>query len=157
MAKSKRAPICPCTSGRRYAECCRPHHRGETAPARPGELVRARFAAFALGDGAFLYRTLDPAHPLRARPEAEVMAELSRAKQTMRYRSLEVREDRVEAETGQALFAARVFERGRDRSFVELSRFTYADGWRYRDGLLAPLASEAGAAPGIDAFLVAVS
>ena len=40
-----------------------------------------------------------------------------------------------EGERGQVLFFARLFERGIDRSFVELSEFRKEDGaWRYLSG-----------------------
>ena len=44
-----------------------------------------------------------------------------------------------EAGVARVLFHARVFEAGRDLSFVELSRFAHdGEGWRYLDGLGAP-------------------
>lgn len=104
--------------------------------------MRSRFAAFALGDGAYLWRTLHPAHPLRARPEAEVVRELSRARQRLRYQRLTVH-DHDEA-AGLVLFTAHVFEKGRDRSFTELSQFERVEGaWRYREGMAveAPVAT----------------
>ncbi len=102
-------------------------------------LMRSRFAAFARGDGAYLWRTLHPDHPLRERPEAEVVRELSRARQTLRYRALEVHDHDAAGDAARVLFTATVFERGRDRSFSELSRFARVEGgWRYLDGLTAP-------------------
>lgn len=100
--------------------------------------MRSRFAAFARGDGAYLWRTLHPAHPLRARPEADVVRELSRAHRTLRYQRLTVHDHDEEGERARVLFTAHVFERGRDRSFTELSEFERVDAeWRYRDGLTA--------------------
>ena len=114
--------------------------------------MRARFCAFAIGDGAFLYETLASAHPLKRRPRDEVVRELSRAKQTLRYRDVTI----VEARGDEVLFVAHVFERGRDRSFAELSQFVHEDGaWRYLEGLLADGAHPAFGAPSIEAFLAA--
>lgn len=135
MAKKSAANRpCPCSSGRPYRDCCRPFHRG-AEPEDPATLMRSRFSAFALGDGAHLWRTLHPAHPLRARPEAEVVRELSAARRTLRYRALTVHDAEQEGDLGRVLFTARVFERGKDRTFTELSRFERVDGaWRYLDG-----------------------
>jgi SEC-C motif-containing protein len=97
--------------------------------------VRSRFSAFALGHGPYLFRTLHPEHALRARPEAEVTLELARAKHELRYRALLIHDAAWESDAGRVLFTARVFARGRDKSFVELSRFwRTGEGWRYLDG-----------------------
>jgi SEC-C motif-containing protein len=129
---------CPCGGGALYRACCRRFHEGEE-PADPSELVRTRFSAFALGRGAYLWRTLHPDHALRARPEAEVIRELSRAKNELRYLGLTIHDARIDGDHGVVLFAARVFAKGRDRSFVERSRFVRTgEGWRYLDGVLWP-------------------
>lgn len=116
--------------------------------------MRSRFSAFALGDGAYLRRTLHPAHPLRARDADAVEAELGRARQTMRYQDLTVHDARAEGDQGRVLFTARVFEKGRDRTFVELSEFERVDGaWRYRDGLTVSRAALDEAPTTVEAFL----
>lgn len=131
---------CPC-GGADYRACCRPYHLGAEPP-DPATLVRSRFSAFALGEGAYLFRTLHPDHDLRARPEAEVVPELARAKHELRYRALVIHDVELTSDrTARVLFTARVFARGRDRSFVELSRFERtSEGWRYLDGVLVPAA-----------------
>lgn len=137
MARASQKP-CPCKSGRAYRDCCKPFHDGAEPP-DPETLMRSRFSAFALGDGAYLFRTLHPDNALRARPKDDVVRELSRAKQSMRYQGLAIHDVDVDGDRGRVLFTARVFEKGRDRSFVELSEFRRAEGgWRYADGLLAP-------------------
>ncbi len=111
--------------------------------------MRSRFSAFALGDGAYLFRTLHPDHPLRSRPQDEVVRELSRAHRSLRYLGLAVHEHRAEGDHAQVLFTARVFERGSDKSFSELSEFERLEGaWRYRDGLTSGSGAET-----IEAFL----
>jgi SEC-C motif-containing protein len=133
---------CPCTSGRAYADCCAPYHRGEREAPTPEALMRSRFAAFARADAAYLWRTLHPDHEDRARAdrtrsesartESEALRELrdgARAHRYMRLAVLEARGDRV-------LFLASVFQKGRDVSFVELSRFAHDGvGWRYLSGV----------------------
>ncbi len=144
----KNSEPCPCRSGHPYGACCRPAHSGAVAPATCGALVRARYSAFALGDGEYLYATLAHDHPDRAtEPEAvdARIAELSRAGRALKYMGVVVGD---ETET-EALFLAKVFERGQDRSFAELSTFTRAlDGeggvggaLRYAGGTLLPRAA----------------
>jgi SEC-C motif domain protein len=115
--------------------------------------VRSRFSAFALGEGDYLWRTLSPRHELRARDEGEVSRELGRARRELRYRELILHEVEVEGDDARVLFTVRLFARGRDRSFVELSRFERtAQGWRYLDGVLRPLTELAGEEPSIGSF-----
>lgn len=145
MTKRRRdAEPCLCGSGSTYRACCRPYHHGGEPP-DPERLVRSRFSAFALGEGAYLVRTLHPAADARAaREEDDLARELSRAHRSARYRALIVHDVEVTGTRARVLFTARVFERGRDRSFVELSRFERtSEGWRYLDGVLR--AADAGA------------
>lgn len=61
------APVggCPCESGIAYESCCGRFHSGEAAPTAEA-LMRSRYAAFAIGDEAYLLRTWHP----RTRPES---------------------------------------------------------------------------------------
>jgi SEC-C motif-containing protein len=121
----------------RYAECCRPYHRGEQ-PKTPEALMRSRYAAFALGLGDYLAKTLAQCHPDRAAPAEALARELGRVKERQRFMGLRI----VRAEGDEVLFEAKVFERGVDRSFAELSTFCLEpDGWRYASGHLLPRAS----------------
>ena len=62
---SDRSPsACPCGSGTPYAGCCGRLHRGEAADTAE-QLMRSRYAAFVVGDGAYLFRTWHP----RTRPD----------------------------------------------------------------------------------------
>jgi len=97
--------------------------------------MRSRFAAFALGLGDYLVDTLSASHEDRAHDRAVLAAALSRAKDTQRFLGLEVRETRSEADRGEVLFHARIFERGVDKSFTERSAFAKENGfWRYVSG-----------------------
>lgn len=55
---------CPCGQGAPYDTCCGRLHRGAEADG-PLQLMRARYAAYALGDFGYLFRTWHP----RTRPE----------------------------------------------------------------------------------------
>ncbi|MGH7437123.1 MAG: YchJ family protein [Polyangiaceae bacterium] len=121
---------CPCHSGLRYAACCAPLHQGAPAPT-PEALMRSRYAAFALGLGEYLVETLASSHPDRGVPRDGLVTELSRAKDRQRFLGLRI----VRAQGDQVLFDARIFERGEDRSFAELSTFVREEGrWLYANG-----------------------
>ena len=51
---------CPCSSGDSYDECCGPFHRGDAWPLTSERLMRSRYAAFALGDSAYLLASWHP-------------------------------------------------------------------------------------------------
>ena len=130
---------CPCGSLARYADCCGPLHAGVREAETPVALMRSRYAAFALGLGEYLVKTLAAAHPDRATPRAALVRALSRAKDTQRYLALRILHTATRGDEGEVLFHAKVFEKGADRSFAELSTFAKEDGgWRYVDGLLVP-------------------
>ena len=47
---------CPCQSGKTYNHCCRPWHDGKAAPTAE-QLMRSRYSAYVLNNGAYLHRT----------------------------------------------------------------------------------------------------
>ena len=52
---------CPCCSGKLYEDCCKPYHTKEKNAPTAEALMRSRFAAFAIPNGAYLYNTTLPA------------------------------------------------------------------------------------------------
>lgn len=57
---------CPCGTGRSYDQCCGRLHRGAAQAATAEELMRSRYAAYAVGDTDYVWRTWHP----RTRPES---------------------------------------------------------------------------------------
>ena len=95
--------------------------------------MRSRYAAFALGLGEYLVRTLAAGHPDRDLPAAAFVQELSRAHQRQRFLGLRI----LHVAAGEIMFYARIFEKGADRSFVELSEFVQEGAaWRYAAGIV---------------------
>jgi SEC-C motif-containing protein len=133
---------CPCCSGDRYGACCAPFHRGEREAGSPEALMRSRYAAFALGLGAYLASTLAADHPDLELPREAMIRELSRARERQRFMGLRIVHASAGADRGEVLFVARIFERGADRSFAEVSGFVREGGaWRYAEGVMVPAAA----------------
>ena len=61
---------CPCTSGKKFSECCEPFVTMKDKPKSARALVRARYTAYALGAGnyrEFLMRSWHPATSSKVR------------------------------------------------------------------------------------------
>jgi SEC-C motif domain protein len=56
---------CPCGSGTSYDGCCGRLHRGAAAAETAEELMRSRYAAYAVGANDYVFRTWHP----RTRPD----------------------------------------------------------------------------------------
>lgn len=56
---------CPCGSGTSYDACCGRLHRGAAQAGTAEELMRSRYAAYAVGDDDYVFRTWHP----RTRPD----------------------------------------------------------------------------------------
>ncbi|MFO0554922.1 MAG: YchJ family metal-binding protein [Polyangiaceae bacterium] len=133
----KRTGPCPCQSSRPYGECCKPYHDGAEPPDAE-RLMRSRFTAFAIGDVAYLARTLDPEHADRAVGDDALLEALRRSCRENRYMGLTICEvEELDPELAAVRFVARVFRKGRDVSFEERSLFRRTEsGWRYWRGEL---------------------
>ncbi|MFC0007719.1 YchJ family protein [Micromonospora siamensis] len=120
---------CPCGSGRPYARCCGPLHRGESDAPTAEALMRSRFSAFAVGDADYLLRSWhSTTRPARLRLDRD-----------QRWVRLEVRDTHggglFDAE-GTVGFRAHYREAGRPGTLEERSRFVREDGrWVYLDAL----------------------
>ena len=51
---------CPCCSGKLYEECCELFHSKKEFPKTAEELMRSRYAAFAIPNGDYLWETTLP-------------------------------------------------------------------------------------------------
>ena len=128
---------CPCGSALAYRTCCAPFHRGAGEAPDAESLMRSRYAAYAKKEIPYLLKTLHPSHEDRALPEAKLLALLAEAAREQRYMGLAILDRRGPDDGGiaEVLFHARVFQRGKDFSFVERSEFAHdGTGWRYLRG-----------------------
>jgi SEC-C motif domain protein len=128
---------CPCTSGKTYGACCAPLHDGAREPQEGEELVRSRYAAFALGRIDYLLKTLHEDHPDRGKPRDRLELALRTASQSFKYMGLSIlqTEPRDKHGASRVLYLARIFRKGQDVSFIELADFLHDGvGLRYRNG-----------------------
>ena len=133
---------CPCSSGRDLGVCCGPFISGKAEPPDAVALMRSRYSAYAVNEPAWLLRSLHRSHPDWKRPEADVLFALAKACRDYKYRGLWILDHASEPPKAQVLFQARLYEKGKDRSFVERSEFLHdGDGWRYLDGKMLPTAA----------------
>jgi SEC-C motif-containing protein len=107
--------------------------------------MRSRYAAFALGDTEYLWRTLHPDHDDRTRAREGWERELRKGLKKLRYRRLRILDSAPPDEDGVArvLFHVAMSQKvggtSRDRSFAELSLFAHdGEGWRYLVGETRP-------------------
>ena len=131
--------LCPCTSGLTLSACCEPYLSGAHEPPNAVALMRSRYSAYALGEVAWLLRSLHHTHPDHQRPPALVLHDLAKACRDFKYRGLWILDHASSPPAAQVLFLVRLYEKGKDRSFVERSEFLHdGRGWRYHDGKLLP-------------------
>ncbi|SCL36685.1 SEC-C motif-containing protein [Micromonospora nigra] len=118
---------CPCGGGLPYGRCCGRLHAGATEAATAEALMRSRFAAFAVGDIAYLLRSWhSTTRPARLRLDPG-----------QRWTGLEVVDTAgggLFDTTGVVEFHAHYRAGGRPGTLTERSRFVREDGrWFYLD------------------------
>jgi SEC-C motif-containing protein len=127
-ASTKSPKACRCGSTLAYADCCRPFHRNEREAPTAEALMRSRYSAFAMGEVEYLWKTLAATNPDRDHPREAMIAALKQTCSRLKFMGLAVHE----SEVARVLYQARVFEKGRDVSFMELAEFDReGDAWRY--------------------------
>lgn len=119
---------CPCLSGEVFGSCCGPFLAGEADAPTAVQLMRSRYTAFVVGDGAYLLATWHPS----TRPTSLGLDP------GLVWRSLEI----VRTERGGPLdregvveFAARYMADGERGVLHETSRFVREDRWLYMDAI----------------------
>lgn len=123
---------CPCHSRKPYANCCQPIHKGKKRPS-PTQLMRARYAAYALGKVRFIQNT-ERSDPLLLPKELiERRRELKQFCQKTQFLGLQILAEAM-LDKGQATvtFRATLLQDGQDASFTERSLFALRNGrWVY--------------------------
>lgn len=132
--------LCVCGSGKEASRCCMPLLEGKVRAKTVRQLMRARYAAYALGGHAdFLARTW---HPSTAANLG--MADLNSSDYD--WQSLEIVSHQQKGDIGQVEFKASYRDKGSEgplRVHHELSLFRREKGnWYYVDGRMFEQAPE---------------
>ena len=124
------AALCPCQSGKTYTQCCRPYHDGKAAPTAEA-LMRSRYSAYVLRNGAYLHRSWHAS----TRPNKKSLLQLPPTE----CLGLEIVRTEQGGETdtsGVVEFIARYREADAEAALQETSRFVREAGrWTYVDAL----------------------
>lgn len=124
---------CPCGSGIVYENCCAPLHTGKLVAETAEQLMRSRYAAYALKQVDYLYATT---HPDKRAPDLKQQTEawIQRA-EFVKLELLSTRQGRVDDKLGKVEFIAHYRQYGELRQMRETSRFRRFKGrWHYFDG-----------------------
>lgn len=121
---------CPCGSGNTYNQCCRQYHDGKAAPTAEA-LMRSRYSAYVLRNGAYLHRSWHTT----TRPNKKGLMQLPPTE----WLGLEIVRTEQGGEqdaTGLVEFIARYQDGGQTGQLHETSRFVKESGrWYYVDGV----------------------
>jgi len=120
--------LCPCCSGKSYAECCEPLHAGKAASTAEA-LMRSRYCAFVVKDMDYLGKTMRP--PASLDFDVEGSAEWA---ESLEWLGLKVIEHQLRMGGQQATveFVASFVENGEVRFMHERSLFKQHKGrWYY--------------------------
>jgi len=113
--------MCPCGSGKTYAECCEPVIRGQRKAATPEELMRSRYTAYAKCE---IDHIMDSTHPDQR--QSIDRAEMKSWSERSEWHGIEILSAPVpapDAEVGTVEFVAHYSDRGTPLEHHELSEF----------------------------------
>ena len=128
---------CPCGSGKHYAVCCKPFHQGQL-PDTALELMRSRYAAFALNLPDYIISTTHPASPQFFHDTVQWRQKIAKFCTQTAFKKLEVRDFQEKEPFATVTFAAHLEQNNKDVSFTERSYFEKVKGrWLYHRGQLA--------------------
>ena len=125
---------CPCQSGKHYEGCCQPFHLGKQ-PDTALELMRSRYAAYALCLPDYIIRTTHPASPQFCHDIAEWTQKISKFSLHTEFKDLEILEFQDGSSFATVTFVAHLLQDKKDVSFTEKSYFEKVKGkWLYHSG-----------------------
>ncbi|MEQ8389543.1 MAG: YchJ family protein [Thalassospira sp.] len=123
---------CPCASNQTYGECCGKYHTDKAKAETAEKLMRSRYSAFVVRDGAYLLATL-------AKEKHDSFDAESIKHDQTRWSGLEIVEcvaGGLLDQSGKVEFIARFIEDGQQGQLHESSNFERRGGkWYYVDGV----------------------
>lgn len=134
MELSEDTKLCPCSSKLPYQQCCQPYHKGKHAP-NALNLMRSRYAAYALGLADYIITTTHPKNPARKASLPLWRRELLAFSRGTKFKGLSILEFSDGESEAFVSFTAYLEQAGKDASFSERSRFLKEKGkWLYESG-----------------------
>ncbi|MDD4617044.1 MAG: YchJ family protein [Alphaproteobacteria bacterium] len=125
--------LCPCASGKAFAECCGPYLSGTSDAPTAEALMRSRYSAFATENIDYLETTL--AMEKRKSFDREATANWARSSEWKGLRILAVRDGKETDKQGIVEFVADFCEKGQFYQHRETSRFERREEkWYYVEG-----------------------
>lgn len=126
--------LCPCGTGREYADCCEPFIKGERLPETAEMLMRSRYSAYAKAEIGYIHDTIHPDH----RGDFDEKGARRWAEES-RWEGFEIISTIAggpEDTEGKVEFIARYRDRDVRRTHHELADFRKLDGrWYFTDGV----------------------
>lgn len=126
--------LCPCGTGKSYAECCEPLITGKRKALTAEELMRSRFSAYAKVEIGYIHETTHPDH----RADFDEKGTRQWAEQS-EWEGLEIVSTfagGADDDEGRVEFIARYRDKGAHRTHHELADFRRHDGaWYFADGV----------------------
>jgi SEC-C motif-containing protein len=137
---------CPCCSGKKYADCCQPFHKGGALPDTAEKLMRSRYSAYVNHLIDYIEITSDPR--FRDSFDKEAALEWSKTSEWLGLEIVATRDGHPGDQQGEVEFKARYQRDGKETVHHEVSLFTFSTKekrWFYTDGkeMLEPLRAEA--------------
>lgn len=131
---------CPCCSGQKYSDCCKPFLTGQSNPVTPIELMRSRYTAFSLLETEYLIQTLAPEKIIQSGGQDQLRRELLSTMGQTKWLGLKVVAEKMDdTDNGTVQFIAYYDQGPKFGQLHERSRFVRQDGrWVYVDGEMLP-------------------
>jgi SEC-C motif-containing protein len=127
---------CPCGSGDRYADCCRPFHLGQW-PKTALKLMRSRYTAYALCLPRYIMETTHPDNSQFSYDTAQWSQKISEFCLNTEFKKLEILDFQENDSLATVTFIAHLMQHKKDVSFTERSSFKKIKGkWLYYSGVI---------------------
>ena len=130
--------ICPCKSNISYDQCCKPFHEFSAYPEIPEQLMRSRYAAYALKIIDYIIETTDSNGPLFQKDKQQWKVSIEQFCQSTSFQDLTILDtSRIDDKQATVTFQASLKSiLGVDTSFTEKSLFTKKNNrWFYHSSL----------------------
>jgi SEC-C motif-containing protein len=126
--------LCPCCSGKGYAECCKVFHEG-ILPENALQLMRSRYSAYASDLPDYIVATTHPANPNYNKDFTVWKKDISKFSSISIFRKLDILDFHENGNLATVTFTAYISQGNNDVTFTEKSNFEKIRGrWLYRDG-----------------------